>query len=75
MWKMWIPPLVSITIILYLTAAVLFVLLYFYRDVIIIRIIFGLLCLATISLAAHYYFKYGDNDYGKREGQENQEVS
>ena len=76
MWaRIWIPPLIRITIMLYLLAATMFVFLYFWRDVIIIRIAFGAMLLANVSLAAHYCLKYGGKRNGKRNGQQNQEIS
>lgn len=65
----WIPPLVSITIMLYFTAGIMLVFNYYMRDTVLITIAFGMMVVGSISLAVHINFKYGDNNHGKKHNQ------
>jgi hypothetical protein len=66
----WIPPLISVTILFYITAGILLVLNYYVRDTALITIAFGLMVVGSLSMAAHIYFKYGGKSYDRN----NQEV-
>jgi hypothetical protein len=66
----WIPPLISITIVLYFTAAIMFVFLYYIRDTLFITIAFVSMFGGSLSMAAHIYFKYGGKSYDRN----NQEI-
>lgn len=67
----WIPPLISITILLYYAAALLLFMNYYIRGIWIIRIAFGMMVVGSISLATHIHFKYG----GFKDGISNQKIS
>ena len=53
---MWIPPLISITIMLYVASAAIFVINYWNRSITLIAISVIMIAVANISLAAHIYF-------------------
>lgn len=67
----WIPPLISITILLYYAAGLLLFMNYYIRGIWIIRISFGMMFAGSLSLAVHYYLKYG----GFKDGISNQKIS
>jgi hypothetical protein len=49
----WIPPLISIAIILFYTAGILFVFNYLMKDIVIIGIAIGMIICGFLSLAGH----------------------
>lgn len=57
----WIPPLISIAIMLFYTAAILFVFNYLMKDSVIIGIGIGMIAVALLSIVGHMllFAKYG----------------
>lgn len=58
----WIPPLISIAIVLFYTAGIMFVFLYYMRDTLIITYAILMIGGGFLSLAAHIIFF---TDYGR----------
>ena len=56
---MWIPPLISSSIILYVAATVVFAMNYWLWDPLMNTISIVMVVLGSLLLAGHYYFKYG----------------